>query len=522
MEESELLETYKNIVDNLDKKEVVLKGPGAVGEKDLDLEEIEFRLNEVKKKTNFKNRSKWRSHTEWTHPLGKNTVMDYGNLTRAYMKMMDLLIRFPELTDVKQEGGLKSFHICESPGNFVCALGDFLEDRELEWKMNSLNPYYEWNDPSSMLKEDYLIINNISKMIYGKSDSGNIFDFSQRELDLIEKMDLVTADGSVDCTVDPENQERLVSDLIAQEVFIGLNTLRKGGHFILKMFTFFTNRSLEILLRLIGSFERVYVRKPAPSKPSNSEVYVICINFAGEIKDEKAEYHIKRIKHVSEYFSLKQIEMIEFNINSLYISQFLKCQIDEIKNEYINNFFKKFPDKTFSDIHCSKKSFFSNVKNKFSDFRNFDSFNSLEWISSEKFTVIPKEILLNLGPVKNCILGNLNSRKVKLDFCDLKNEETNFSNSANLNTVLEINPWILTKTELIDAVISSVPEVERVVISTPENSHCGILSRFSISLMAILLDIFKLEELPTPGGHILLQKKVIKIYICIQFNNSCI
>ncbi|KAE9549293.1 hypothetical protein FO519_007495 [Halicephalobus sp. NKZ332] len=160
MEESELLEIYKNIVAGLDSKEVVLKGPGIAVGKDLDLEEVKFRLNESKKKTSeFKNRWKWRLHTEWTHPLGKDKVMYYGNQTRAYLKMMDLINRFPKLVDVGKEK-LRSFHMCENPGNFVCALGDFLDGRLWEWKMNTLNPYYEWNNPDFMLKEDSLILSN--------------------------------------------------------------------------------------------------------------------------------------------------------------------------------------------------------------------------------------------------------------------------------------------------------------------------------------------------------------------------
>lgn len=66
------------------------------------------------------------------------------------------------------------------------------------WRF-SLNPYHEWNDAESMLTNDSLIFFNLDRMCFGKRDTGNILDWSDEEL--LDEFALITADGSVDCTV---------------------------------------------------------------------------------------------------------------------------------------------------------------------------------------------------------------------------------------------------------------------------------------------------------------------------------
>ena len=93
-------------------------------------------------------------------------------------------------------------------------------------------------------------------------------------------MDLITADGSVDCQADPANQEAIVARLHYAEIVTALLSLRPGGDFVIKMFTFFEAETVCALYLLSRSFAEVHVFKPATSKEGNSEVYVICKNYA--------------------------------------------------------------------------------------------------------------------------------------------------------------------------------------------------------------------------------------------------
>ena len=57
-----------------------------------------------------------------------------------------------------------------------------------------------------------------------------------------------------------------------------------GGTLLMKMFTMFEESIVCVLYLLNSCFDAVNVFKPCTSKSGNSEIYVICLNFAGENK----------------------------------------------------------------------------------------------------------------------------------------------------------------------------------------------------------------------------------------------
>ena len=93
------------------------------------------------------------------------------------------------------------------------------------------------------------------------------------------RVDLVTADGSIDCQSDPGRQESIVSPLHECEIIAAMNILPEGGNFVLKMFTVFESETVCLLYLLAVSFRHVDMFKPATSKEGNSEVYVVCKDF---------------------------------------------------------------------------------------------------------------------------------------------------------------------------------------------------------------------------------------------------
>uniref|UniRef100_A0AC34RIW9 Cap-specific mRNA (nucleoside-2'-O-)-methyltransferase 2 n=1 Tax=Panagrolaimus sp. JU765 TaxID=591449 RepID=A0AC34RIW9_9BILA len=513
----DLIETEKNLNDT---KEVVLKGTWAVEGRNVDLIETVKNLNDVKAKTGkFVHRKNWRFHTEWCHALGKNVTFNFGNPTRAYLKMSDLLRRFPKLLSGKYPK-FRSLHLCESPGNFVAAIGDFLDGKSWEWKMNSLNPwewkmnslnpYFEWNSPDLMLNEDALIIVNESRMFFGTGNSGDIFKFKKEDFENIGKMDLVTADGSFDCTFDPEKQEEMVGPLISREAFLALNALDSGGNLVIKMFTFFLEKTKEILMKLVGSFEEVYIRKPAPSKPGNSEVYVICLNYSGQIQMDNTEETIKKINVAAEYFALKQAEAIELNLDLLDTSQFLRCQIDDLKHSFATDYFDKLPEPRFWNSNASIRPIFLLKKERILPQTiqlNSPPFLALDWLKSRRFVVVPKDSVTN-GPITNPVFGFHDPDNLKLDFCQLAGQKIPGSDlpPSSSVTLFGLNPWTLAKRDLINKIMLIMADAERVFVSVPPGLNCGILSRFSISCMAILMDVFELDGLPDPGDAIRLKR----------------
>jgi len=89
---------------------------------------------------------------------------------------------------------------------FVKALQDYLgEGVNWNWRMNSLNPHHEWNNPTGMITDDGFMCDNLDKMLFCDDDTGDIMqwseDLSKRLIDDGGPFTLITADGSFDCTV---------------------------------------------------------------------------------------------------------------------------------------------------------------------------------------------------------------------------------------------------------------------------------------------------------------------------------
>ena len=85
----------------------------------------------------------------------------------------------------------------------------------------------------------------------------------------------------VDCQKNPARQEELVAGLHLAEIIGAIGTLKNGGNFVLKCFTFFESDTLCQLYLLASIFRKLSVYKPATSKEGNSEVYLICEDFLG-------------------------------------------------------------------------------------------------------------------------------------------------------------------------------------------------------------------------------------------------
>lgn len=116
----------------------------------------------------------------------------------------------------------------------------------------------------------------------GEDKTGNLLSLAnfQRCASLYKnKMDIITADGGFDFSLDFNNQENIATRLILAEVFFALAMQKKGGSFILKIFDIFHKSTVDILYLLSYYYSDVSVIKPYTSRIANSEKYVICQGF---------------------------------------------------------------------------------------------------------------------------------------------------------------------------------------------------------------------------------------------------
>lgn len=102
-------------------------------------------------------------------------------------------------------------------------------------------------------------------------------------------MDIVTADGGFDFSLDFNQQENMATQLIFCEVFYALVMQKQGGSFILKIFDVFHKTTVDILYILSYYYNNVSIMKPYTSRVANSEKYIICQGF--KVGDSQSLIH---------------------------------------------------------------------------------------------------------------------------------------------------------------------------------------------------------------------------------------
>jgi len=323
-------------------------------------------LNKVKSLLNDFNLSKWQQHTDRMNTAGEIVRTVRENIkaelvTQAWCKFYEIASNFPlvPLNEIRKANGknFKSVHLCEAPGAFVAALNHWLKTNALDvqwnWLATTLNPYCEGNSYDNMVADDRFIRHTLKHWCFGADNTGDIMDL--RNLDALvkksESLDgggrilLVTADGSIDCTDMPAEQESVVAQLHLCETVACMHLLQKGGNFLLKLFTLFEHQSVCLMYLLSCAFHQVKVTKPASSKGGNSEIYVVCMNFKG--RDYAAPYlrilrnyygnvspanaifslrdipggFLRRIEQCSEFFKFHQCQVIMNNINTFNMKE---------------------------------------------------------------------------------------------------------------------------------------------------------------------------------------------------------
>ena len=228
-----------------------------------ELLKLKDELNTTKNLLDKIDISTWNQHAKKCNLLGSlpweiTKNMNAEMCTIAWLKMTEILFAY-NLLDLKSQT-YSSFHLCEAPGAFICAINHFLKTNYIPvesnlhskyydlnpnkkvswtWNANSLNPYYDGN--KSMIDDDRLISRTSSNWHFGADNSGNIMS-SENILNisyLRDENDLVTGDGSIDCEENFNEQEYITSHLHFCELVASLSLLKIGGNLVLKKFTFF-------------------------------------------------------------------------------------------------------------------------------------------------------------------------------------------------------------------------------------------------------------------------------------------
>ena len=247
-------------------------------------------------------------------PQCKTSIAKYNPISRSYFKFIEitsLLLLLEPFKDIN----ISSFHLCEGPGGFIESLANTrsnINDYYYGMTLESTNSNIPgWNKSYEILQKHPNII--IEK---GVNNTGNILNPANFEYCYSKyknSMNIITADGGFDFSIDFNMQEILSTRLILAEVLYALVMQKKGGNFILKIFDSFSNTTVEIIYLLTCFYNKVYIIKPNTSRYANSEKYVVCIDF---------KYHT--INHLfNSFFNIIK----RISNNNVYIDNILTFQL---------------------------------------------------------------------------------------------------------------------------------------------------------------------------------------------------
>jgi 23S rRNA U2552 (ribose-2'-O)-methylase RlmE/FtsJ len=200
-------------------------------------------------------------------------------ISQAWIKMYEMIDMFNLIP--KDTDKIKTFHMCEAPGNFISAINHYIKTqtkiKNFDWYAQTLNPNY---DNSNGFKDDFNYIKNYSdKWIYGNDNTGNIMNTDNikfyKKYTLERNIQLLTSDCGM-----PDHLEKneVIKLHIAQLIFI-LYNLQQGGKFVAKLkFPLIYSIQFNMIYKCYSSFDKLYFFK-GHQNPASKEFYIIGVGY---------------------------------------------------------------------------------------------------------------------------------------------------------------------------------------------------------------------------------------------------
>lgn len=313
--------------------------------------ELRAELDETRARLDDKDLITWGRHTSRTDLASfvmpdmrrKNVNIECQLFTRAWCKLMEMLIAFPVIDMKKRKnsnGAINCLFLCEAPGSFIHSVKYYVHSInpkvQFNWMASTLNPYYEQMDLiKTSIGDDRLIQRKetYGNWFFGVDDTGDLLDIDMMKQICCKytegKVHLVTCDGGISCIDEPDKQEQLSFPLIFNQFITAINCLKPGGSLILKMFTLFTSQSLTLVYLLVQLFEKVNCFKPVLSKSGNSEIYLVCTKLNRSTTDlitVITSQYFSKLRENCDTLSISSL-LDEYEISQFFIQQFFDCSV---------------------------------------------------------------------------------------------------------------------------------------------------------------------------------------------------
>lgn len=206
-------------------------------------------------------------------------------LSRSYFKMIEMM-RFMEFFEAlpKQQPKIRSAHIAEGPGGFIQALVELCERNKKilhSATAMTLKPVDQrvpgWRRATNFLRNHREV-----RLHFGADGTGDVYKLENQDSFVeatAQSVNIFTADGGFDFSVNYDIQERRVFHLLVSSAVTGLRCLAADGVFILKIFDIFSDSTRALIILISQCFQEWTLYKPSLSRPCNSERYLLCKGF---------------------------------------------------------------------------------------------------------------------------------------------------------------------------------------------------------------------------------------------------
>jgi hypothetical protein len=231
--------------------------------------------------------------------------------TRAFIKYYEIANYLHKQHNISFEG-IRAFFNAELPGAAICAINHYI--RTITYPDGRVADY-DWR-ASSLIGEDGALddvfgiykFNRDKWLMNGgtstnESNNGdmtivaNILNIRDRLKDF--HVNFYSHDAGINPRTNFNDQERMNMKLHLGCAIAGFVTLSPGGTFVAKQYTFYETLTVNLLQIYSTLFERFIVYKPISSGASNSEIYLIGINYKG-IADELLDRLIHKLEQFDE------------------------------------------------------------------------------------------------------------------------------------------------------------------------------------------------------------------------------
>jgi 23S rRNA U2552 (ribose-2'-O)-methylase RlmE/FtsJ len=208
-------------------------------------------------------------------------------LSRSYFKLIEMMyvLQFFERLP-KQAPKIRTAHVAEGPGGFIQAVAELAERNKKilhQATAMTLKPTDQrvpgWRRASTFLHHHREV-----RLHYGIDGTGDVYNTGNQDSfvnAVTPGVNLFTADGGFDFSINYDIQEQHVYNLLVCSASIGLRSLMTDGSFVLKLFDIFSQPSIILIGLMARCFSEWTLYKPALSRPCNSERYFLGRGFRG-------------------------------------------------------------------------------------------------------------------------------------------------------------------------------------------------------------------------------------------------